>query len=136
MTSKSEFEVFPIPSNTFVLTSTYTRKAITYKAQIMKKVDGVLVVHSPIFELTLRPSIGESVAQEIVPPAFKTAYDEMVDVAKEVKDKLDKGEFKDYYQKVKETVEKVNKLIKMLLINQSLLMKIIILNWTHSMKIQ
>ena len=135
MTSKSEFEVFPIPSNTFVLTSTYTRKAITYKAQIMKKVDGVLVVHSPIFELTLRPSIGESVAQEVVPPAFKTAYDEMVNVTKEVKDKLDKGEFKgdkgdkgnkgdkgdpytesqefkDYYQKVKETVEKSQQIDK------------------------
>lgn len=126
MTSKSEFEVFPIPSNTFVLTSTYTRKAITYKAQIMKKVDGVLVVHSPIFELTLRPSIGESVAKEVVPPAFKTAYDEMVDTTKEIKDKLDKGEFKgdkgdsytesqefkDYYQKVKDTVDKSERIDK------------------------
>lgn len=135
MTSKSEFEAFPIPSNTFVLTSTYTRKAITYKAQIMKKVDGVLVVHSPIFELTLRPSIGESVAKEVVPPAFKTAYDEMVDTIKEIKDKLDKGEFKgdngdkgdkgdkgdpytesqefkDYYQKVKDTVDKSERIDK------------------------
>lgn len=132
MISKSEYEVFPIPSNTFTLTSTYTKKAVTYNAQIMKKVNGVLVAHSPIFELTLRPSIGESVAKEVVPPAFKTAYDEMVDTTKEIKDKLEKGEFKgdkgdkgdkggpytesqefkEYYQKVKDTVDKSERIDK------------------------
>ena len=93
MLSQKEYEIIPLPEKQWIVTNTYTQKQTTYNAQIMKNDNGTLIAHSPIFKIELKGSIpGNPKAIEIVPPAFQTAYDQMVAVTEEIKTAYDNGD--------------------------------------------
>lgn len=94
MLSQKEYEIIPLPEKQWIVTNTYTQKQTTYNAQIMKNDNGMLIAHSPIFRIELKKSIpGNSKVIEIVPPAFQSAYDQMVAVTEEIQQKLKDGDF-------------------------------------------
>lgn len=92
-TSQKEFEQFPIPENKFVLTSTYTQKS-PLQIQLVKIIDGQLIAHGNIINLSLKQSIKPSdKVIEVVPPNFKTAYDNMVEVTETINQAYEQGYF-------------------------------------------
>lgn len=92
--SDNEYQPIPLVNNKWVVTSTYTDKARVFKAQIVEKIDDKMVGHSPIFQLRIRPSVGGvETVKETVPPAFKGAYDKMVQVMEQIKTAFENGEF-------------------------------------------
>lgn len=93
--SNTEHQPIPLVDNKWTVTSTYTDKAGTFKAQIVEKIDDKMIGHSPVFQLRIRPSIGGvETVKETVPPAFQAEYEKMVDTANEIKEAYDNGEFK------------------------------------------
>lgn len=93
--SDTEHQPIPLVDNKWTVTSTYTDKAGTFKAQIVEKIDDKMIGHSPVFQLRIRPSIGGvETVKETVPPAFQAEYEKMVDTANEIKEAYDNGEFK------------------------------------------
>lgn len=90
----NEYLQFPIPNNKFVITSTFTQKS-PMQIQLVKIIDGELIAHGNIINLNLKQSIKENDKTiETVPPNFKTAYDDMVDVTQEIKTAYENGELK------------------------------------------
>lgn len=92
--SDHEYEPIPLTGKEWIVTSTYTDKARKYKAQLMRKIDGEYIANSPIFELVVNNSIyGNETIKEVVPPNFKTAYDNMVDITNQIKEAFENGDF-------------------------------------------
>lgn len=92
--SDHEYEPIPLTGKEWIVTSTYTDKARKYKAQLMRKIDGEYIANSPIFELVVNNSIyGNETIKEVVPPNFKNAYDNMVDITNQIKEAFENGDF-------------------------------------------
>ena len=92
--SETEYQPIPLVNNKWVVTSTYTDKARVFNAQIVEKINEQMIGHSPIFQLRIRPSVGGvETVKETVPPAFKGAYDKMVQVTEQIKTAFENGEF-------------------------------------------
>ena len=93
--SETEYQPIPLVNNKWVVTSTYTDKTRVFNAQIVEKINEQMIGHSPIFQLRIRPSVGGvETVKETVPPAFKGAYDKMVQVTEQIKTSYELGEFK------------------------------------------
>lgn len=86
------YSSIPIPDNKFIVTSTYTEKAQTIVAQIMKKIDEQFIVNSPKFLLNIKPSVPyDEHIKETVPPNFKAAYDTMLETTKKYEEGIIQG---------------------------------------------
>lgn len=91
---RQTYQAFPIPNLEWIVTSTYTQQTLL-TGQIFRKVDDELIAHTPVFKMNLKSSLPQSEKiKETVPPAFQTAYDEMVETTEDIKTQLENGEFK------------------------------------------
>lgn len=89
------YEPILIPNKEWIVTSTYTDKAVEYVCQIMIKEEGKLVAHTPKFYLYLKSSIPESHnVKETVPPVYKTEFERMVDTTNQLIKDRENGVFK------------------------------------------
>lgn len=88
------YQDFPIPLKSWDVTSTYTQRSPLNCQLVKKDVLGNIIEHTPTFVFTLNESIPKSnEVKEVVPPAFKGAYDKIVDTTDEIERKLQNGEF-------------------------------------------
>ena len=89
---RQTYQAFPIPNLEWIVTSTYTQQTLL-TGQIFRKVDDELIAHTPVFKMNLKSSLPQSEKiKETVPPAFQTAYDEMVETTEDIKTQLENGE--------------------------------------------
>lgn len=88
------YQAIPLLNNAFIVSSTYTQKKVAYKCQLVQKVDNEFIANSPKFELCVLASLPPSdIAKEVVPPNFKTAYDEIVETSQNIKNMAENGDF-------------------------------------------
>lgn len=90
----NSFEQFPITDNEWIITSSYTQKS-PITIQVVEVVEDNLIYHGEEITLNLKSSIrnnGQII--EVVPPAYQSKFDELVDLTKQIKTSYELGEFK------------------------------------------
>ena len=88
------FEQFPITNNEWIITSSYTQKS-PITIQVVEVVEDSLIYHGEEITLNLKSSIrnnGQII--EVVPPAYRSKFDELVKLTNDIKTSYEKGEFK------------------------------------------
>ncbi len=88
------YEDFPIPNKRWDVTQTYTKFSPLTLQCVKKDIVQDVIEHTPIFTFSMNQSIPSSNdVKEVVPPAFKSAYDKIVDTTTNIENKLKNGEF-------------------------------------------
>ena len=88
------FEQFPITNNEWIITSSYTQKS-PITIQVVEVVEDNFIYHGEEITLNLKSSIrNDGQIIEVVPPAYQSKFDELVDLTKQIKTSYELGEFK------------------------------------------
>jgi hypothetical protein len=90
----NSFEQFPITNNEWIITSSYTQNS-PITIQVVEVVEDNFIFHGEEITLNLKSSIrnnGQII--EVVPPAYQSKFDELVDLTKQIKTSYEIGEFK------------------------------------------
>lgn len=88
------FEQFPITNNEWIITSSYTQKS-PITIQVVEVVEDNFIYHGEEITLNLKSSIrNDGQIIEVVPPAYQSKFDELVDLTKQIKTSYEIGEFK------------------------------------------
>lgn len=89
----NSFEQFPINNNEWIITSSYTQKS-PITIQVVEVVEDNLIYHGEEITLNLKSSIrNDGQIIEVVPPAYQSKFDELVDLTKQIKTSYELGEF-------------------------------------------
>lgn len=89
----NSFEQFPITNNEWIITSSYTQKS-PITIQVVEVVEDSLIYHGEEITLNLKSSIrNDGQIIEVVPPAYQSKFDELVDLTKQIKTSYEIGEF-------------------------------------------
>ena len=90
----NSFEQFPITNNEWIITSSYTQKS-PITIQVVEVVEDNFIYHGEEITLNLKSSIrNDGQIIEVVPPAYQSKFDELVDLTKQIKTSYEIGEFK------------------------------------------
>lgn len=90
----NSFEQFPITNNEWIITSSYTQNS-PLTIQVVEVVEDNLIYHGEEITLNLKSSIrNDGQIIEVVPPAYQSKFDELVDLTKQIKTSYEIGEFK------------------------------------------
>ena len=90
----NSFEQFPITNNEWIITSSYTQKS-PITIQVVEVVEDNFIYHGEEITLNLKSSIrnnGQII--EVVPPAYRSKFDELVKLTNDIKTSYEIGEFK------------------------------------------